>query len=283
MAKVRVYEQWPRILHGLNPLKSEGESLYGYLCRVAEANGYTGAQLLTLLRPDNASLFSPENFSRISFVLRIKEQLWASLVCGYEGPSEKGRYAFLGQEIPSSQMSIHLPRVCALCLRAQEVWWAVWDLRFVVACPLHQCELLDRCPKCRCPLDLARRVKVCLCRCGYDLRKHVPSEASNELIAVADSIYRASGFYRGLRGDNYCPISRFRYKLPVRLSELLSILVQLGAVKGERLPMLISGVSKVLLNAVRMGTIFSTTAYEQERWSPAWEQNAREYRQERPF
>lgn len=157
------------------------------------------------------------------------------------------------------------------------------DLRFVVACPLHRCILLDKCPSCNGSLRLNKRRTVCLCKCGYDLRCHVTSEAPEELIAVADAIYRAAGFYFKTGLENYCPISFSGEALPVKLSELLPLLLYLGRREFGRPLVTISGVSPLLLNAVRMGSIFSIPSYKHDLWLRTFEQNKPNSVQERPF
>jgi hypothetical protein len=273
---------WPRVLHGVAPQKNGEESPYGYACRVAEANGYSGTQIMRLLGRGLVSISIATNFKRISFTLRITERAWGSLAYEYE--SWGNECLFLKQKLGLEQMCIQTPRVCSACLRSRSIWWAVWDLRFVVACPLHRCILLDKCPNCRGPLRLNRRRTVCLCKCGYDLRCNVALEAPGELIAVAEAIYKAAGFYFKTDLENYCPISSSGEALPTKLSELLPLLLFVGR-RGEfgRPPMTISGVSPLLIEAVRTGSIFSIPVYKQDLWFRTFEQNKCKSVQERPF
>jgi len=69
---------------------------------------------------------------------------------------------------------------CPLCLAESCYLRAIWRLAFVTVCPVHGCELLDRCPQCGTPFHFHRGEmgdrnratgSPALCfKCGHDLR-----------------------------------------------------------------------------------------------------------------
>ncbi len=171
------------------------ESPLGYLCRVARAHGYDGSRWLSDLAGTPPGRFElAERGSKLAHTLRLDVSEWRRL-CYMPAFGRIERRTFFGQIIGAHQLNYARPRICPECLRDNPVWWAVWDLKLVSACPIHRCLLIDRCPSCRHKLTWHRRA-VHECRCGHDLREVEPGKAEDRLVTINAAIWSAAGFHR---------------------------------------------------------------------------------------
>ena len=129
-----------------------------------------------------------------------------------------GRFAqrmFCGRVVRRDQFNYRRPRICPDCLRERPIWWAVWDLGLVAACPLHRCLLINRCPACGKEL-VWQRPAVEKCRCGADLRGATSEAANPELMAMNTLIYLAAGFAPGASAE----LALSEYHFPSELRQL---------------------------------------------------------------
>ena len=191
-----------RLLFRVEPVPLE--SLRGYLCRVASAHGYDDPQWLVHLAGFSgysAALDRKDHERPMARVLRLEPQQWRAM--SYRSVKRAGcvaQRAFCGRTVRSDQLNYRRPRICPYCLRESPVWWAVWDLALVAACPLHRCLLINRCPVCNRNL-VWRRPAVEKCRCGADLRAGMADAASADLVAMNTIIYRAAGYSPGAAAE----------------------------------------------------------------------------------
>jgi hypothetical protein len=145
-----------------------GESLRGFVLRIAQANGYCGiAPLLQLARlpPTFASRTSAlQNFAELFDGLVDVDDLltrshWSSIERG-------SRY----QNAMISPVDINLahPKICPICLKESGFARLVWDLRVAITCWRHGCYLLDHCSVCGRRLTWGRKA-LTACTCGANL------------------------------------------------------------------------------------------------------------------
>ena len=185
-----------RLLFRVDPLPRE--SPRGYLCRVAYEHCYGGplslAQIASLSACD---LEREERVKQISHVLRLEPDEWRTMCYRpIKGRDRFDQRSFCGKRVSADDLNYGRPRLCPACLREHPIWWAVWDLGLVTACPIHRCLLLDECPACKRKLAW-QRPAVHKCRCGLDFRKLAPVAADSDLVAINWAIYRAAGFPAG--------------------------------------------------------------------------------------
>lgn len=137
-----------RLVFRVGPLPLE--SARGYLCRVAQANSYHGPlSLVHLAGLRVADLKRLSGVRQIAHLLRLEPQEWAFMCYRHiKGPGPFEERLFYDQPVRADQFNYGRPRVCPHCLREQPVWWAVWDLGLVAACPRHGCILVNKCPAC---------------------------------------------------------------------------------------------------------------------------------------
>jgi len=125
------------------------------------------------------------------------------------------------------------PRLCPACFQACPIWWAVWDLGLVAACPIHRCLLLNQCPACKKKLAW-QRPAVYKCRCGLDFRNLAPEAADSDLVAINAAIYRAAGFPAGEVAELDLTNYGFpREMLELRLGPLLRLILFVGSIREK--------------------------------------------------
>jgi hypothetical protein len=134
-----------RLLFRVDPLPLE--SPRGYFCRVASALGYGSPQWLVDLarfsKPSTA-LDTEDHVHPLAHVLRLEPEEWLAMSYrAVRGTGQFAQRAFCGRTVRADQFNYRRPRICPGCLRERSVWWAVWDLGLVAACPFHRCLLIN--------------------------------------------------------------------------------------------------------------------------------------------
>jgi hypothetical protein len=188
----------PRLLFRADPVA--GESPRGYLCRVAYEHGYSSpnaiAQIAGLWVSGSGSVSGLDHDATIppiSQVLRLEAEEWRSMCYHHvKGRSRFKQRSFNGETISADDLNYRRPRLCTACLRERSIWWAVWDLGLVVACPAHRCLLINQCPVCKRRIAWERPA-IHKCRCGFDLREISAEPADSDLVAINTIVYRAAG------------------------------------------------------------------------------------------
>lgn len=221
-----------RLLFRVEPIPLE--SPIGYLCRVAQVYSYNRPHwLLQLagLSPDKAVLEA--SASRLAHALRLEPEEWLAMCYRrVTRPRSCQLRSFCGKLVGGDQLNVSRPRACPSCLRERSVWWAIWDLCFVSACPTHRCLLVNQCPGCNRMLAW-RRPAVETCRCGRDLRTVTAEAASAELLAMNTLVYRAAGS-PGAGPELDLRVFHFPPELArLRLGPLLRLIRSLGLLGEE--------------------------------------------------
>ena len=204
-----------RLLFRVEPLPLE--SPRGYLCRVAQVQSYNGPRWLAEIAGLPVAGLERENRAQhIAHVLRLEPEEW--LAMSYRHVKRSKRFeqrSFYGQTVGADQFNYRHPRICPSCLRERPVWWAIWDLALVAACPKHRCLLINQCTTCGKKL-VWHRPAVHQCRCGADLCMMTTEAASADLVAMNTIIYRAAGFPPGAAAE----LELTNYHFPVELTQL---------------------------------------------------------------
>lgn len=173
-----------------------GEGVWGYLRRIARHFHYSSPLwLLDLAHLSMGDMENEASAEMISYVLRLEVAEWYAIAHCYVKPEKNcSPVWFLGNIVPYREITHRRPRVCCKCLADELVEWAVWELSLYTTCPIHDCLMIDACP--RCGREISRlRASVHLCVCGYDLRFASPSKASTEMLTLTAAIdHAAAGF-----------------------------------------------------------------------------------------
>ena len=144
-----------RLLFRVDPMV--GESPRGYLCRTAHEHAYCSpnalAQVAGLWVSGTGKVTGLDHdaaIEQLSYALRLEPDEWRSMCYHYvKGRNRFKQRSFCGETVSADDLNYGSPRLCPACVRERPIWWAVWDVGLVVACPIHRCLLLNQCPACK--------------------------------------------------------------------------------------------------------------------------------------
>lgn len=189
----------------ITPKPEKDEGFISYLLRLTEANGYdTPSWILSLSEIDYMELqwkftfvFScSEGFKKFA---KLTGNLLSDLIGllylpapSPENTTGEADYDFYGAFLNRSVIRPHCPKVCVKCLAESGYCRRVWDCSLVTVCPIHECLLLDTCPKCKRRLKAIRN-RLSVCVCGCDWSELQPDLRREHEIAVSRRIYQLCG------------------------------------------------------------------------------------------
>jgi hypothetical protein len=189
----------------ITPKPEKDEGFISYLLRLTEANGYdTPSWILSLSGIDYMELqwkftfvFScSDGFKKLAKLTgNALSDLIGLLYLPASSPKNitcNGNYNFYGAFLNRSIIRPHCPKVCVQCLAESGYCPRVWDCSLVTVCPIHECLLLDTCPKCKRRLKAIRnRLSVCVCGCSWSELQ--PDLRREHEIASSRRIYQLCG------------------------------------------------------------------------------------------
>jgi len=155
------------------PPPKASESLLGYALRVSEANGYdTPWHVFRLAGVGPDEMQSPKlQVGKLAKVLGLRSSALEPMGYSCEEGGESS-YRLLGQSLgkgaSEGYLRLRKPAICTQCVEGKGHIDAFWDLSAAVACPDHQCKVLEKCPECSMPLSWFRP-GLLQCRCGANL------------------------------------------------------------------------------------------------------------------
>jgi hypothetical protein len=189
----------------ITPKPEKDEGFISYLLRLTEANGYdTPSWILSLSGIDYMELqwkftfvFScSEGFKKFAKLTgNILSDLLGLLYLPTPSPKRATGdvdYNFYGAFFNRSVIRPHCPKVCVQCLAESGYCRRIWDCSLVTVCPIHECLLVDTCPKCKRRLKAIRN-RLCVCACGCDWSELQPDLRGEREVAVSRRIYQLCG------------------------------------------------------------------------------------------
>lgn len=189
----------------ITPKPEKDEGLISYLVRLTEANAYdTPSWILSLSDIDYMELqwtfsFLFDSSKGLEKLAQLTDNTLANLgALSYippdfsQGKMSEHEFNFYGAFLNRSIIRPHCPKICPKCLNESGYCFRVWDCSLVTACPLHECLLLDSCPKCRRRIKCVRK-SLSICSCGCDWREIDPQFLAADELAVSRRIYQLCG------------------------------------------------------------------------------------------
>jgi TniQ len=171
------------------PAPLSNESLFGFVLRVSEANGYDSPRHLLRL----ADIFRGQVFAagfpvdRLAKVLGVNgDDLSAIVYRQDQGTTRQYKILghSLGQSLRNAPLRLHHPAFCPQCVEEAGHIDAFWDLEAAIACPTHRCLVIRECPTCTTPVNWCRPALL-KCACGAQFTNELlppPEEATIELM-----------------------------------------------------------------------------------------------------
>jgi hypothetical protein len=169
------------------------ESFIGYIIRLTAENGYERLSwILKKAEIYNGIASNPAgytfvfkksiNLTKLSQMTNVSIDALESMM--YRPINIRGSYTsrhlFITTPVSRYFIQVKKPKVCPCCLQESAYYRKIWDLAPITACPIHQCLLMDRCPKCHARIKWGR-ANVCICKCKFDWRNsyRIPVDSSD--------------------------------------------------------------------------------------------------------
>lgn len=156
------------------PARAPTEGMYGFLLRLAEANGLVGiAQLLPGRKPSIDALERRLGTQRWPQNRTMLDAIRPQLTC------RPGQRSLWNQRHS---------RYCPCCLSESPQWRWEWELTLFTSCPQHGVELIEHCPRCSKKLNWGRQ-SLTNCDCGFSLTSAEPMPVSQAERQLAEIFY----------------------------------------------------------------------------------------------
>ena len=199
-----------------------GESIESWLEHLADANGLTTAQLLTLIRRDGLSTrylsLAPalSTITHLAALARLDpDAVAAATLAAYDGTAldltgldVQDRHSYR-QVAARGWAPAHGTQICPACLADTNTWHSAWRLIIVTTCTIHQSLLVAQCPSCHRPFRDQRHshlrrvgaVPVCgnpigagpVKQCQHDLTNITRTPAPVSVLAMQTRVEAALG------------------------------------------------------------------------------------------
>lgn len=183
---------------------AQGESLPGYVLRLAEANGYSGIRDLLSVLPERCTRPVGAEIRNLRADKARLENLGRLAVgddkhCLRFFAQAAGEHAAIvqGNRIDHDAWLEPAAQLCPLCLEESTVIPEEWDLGCVTACERHRVQLLDTCTVCGEPITWGRSSLTRCPTCCADYRGQPAQPATDDVVTVSGDL---------------ASMARFRYK-----------------------------------------------------------------------
>jgi TniQ len=163
-----------------HPRPHPTESLFGYILRLAEENGYPTPNCILGLLGNRYRGFWSRRIP-LSKLAKVAHRDLCELERIAYCFSESKHYVILGHPVPCGELRrLGKVSLCTGCVRSVGFIEAHWDLELMTGCPVHRSLPLSRCPKCHLHLRWMRPGQL-ECSCGAMLgRVDGPTLPDNE-------------------------------------------------------------------------------------------------------
>lgn len=176
-----------------------GESVHGYMRRLAEINGITLSAVMKLAKTGRMSPVSDNSLwlnlaaaagTTVDTLERMR-RLPADLA------TAPGAISFMGHALRPSHLVRDEMRVCPVCIRKGGTLREVWSVAQITCCPQHGCQLIDTCDddECRRRLNFhyAGGDDAWACVCDKELADLPVITASDLALTAARMLYPIVG------------------------------------------------------------------------------------------
>ena len=153
-----------------HPRPYRTESLFGYVLRLAEENGYRRPFSVLALMGGNSYELNTRRLPLRELARVAHRELCELERIAYHS-SGLGQYRVLGRPVGCNDLKrMGQVSLCPECVRSAGFIEAHWDLELMTGCPVHRSRLLSRCPKCHLGLRWQRPGQL-ECNCGATLER----------------------------------------------------------------------------------------------------------------
>jgi len=183
------YQNAPRL--PVRPRPVQEESLSNYCLRVSESNGYcTPAMMLTMAGIGSRVHVGINEADKVASLVDVDQSLLRSMAYARKEDNKHGTWCRGNHTFRPCEVTPRFTRICPECIQELGYARAIWDVRLVVACPMHRRLLLDACPACGKTLTWRRR-GLLTCSCGHRINSDACRSAPEWTTRVASLIENA--------------------------------------------------------------------------------------------
>ena len=216
------------------PRPQQTESLFGFVLRASEANGYDTPRHIWRAAdlPRGSDLAPRFPTEPLAALLGLKRDALHPLA--YRANLE-GRGSFkilghhLGDDLRGEPLRLKHPAFCQRCVAETGYIDAYWDLSAAVACPIHRTTVLTACPACRRRIGW-ERPGLLTCGCGGSLLEIEGPEASLPVLQLMRLLQsRLHGRTSAIPNARGLPLEHL---VSMPFSGLLHLIAILGAIAG---------------------------------------------------
>jgi hypothetical protein len=187
-----------------------GESLPGFLLRLAEANDYAGIREMLMV----VGIQAPGHLSRLITQVKLSGESLEVLGAMAVGNTSHllpylvepiGDEALLvqGCRVDNDAYLHEHAQICPVCLAQDGFALEEWELAVVTACSRHKVLLRDRCHACNQPIDWGRPHLAHCSGCGSDFRAATLISVDDSICDVVQDFAALAPFRVILRGDEH--------------------------------------------------------------------------------
>lgn len=176
----------------VTPHPLPGESVYGYLLRTVDLNGYASvSEILRYAGMTEQELRSAHiPLDKLAAIIGCTPDTLRPLSYYRTGSNRNKGFGVLGHDLYTTQVRTKDTKFCPDCVQESGRITVFWNLSYAVACPIHGRKPLTVCPGCGKTLSW-NRPGLLMCSCDYDLSKApVDSAYDSRVLALMDVVRR---------------------------------------------------------------------------------------------
>lgn len=171
------------------------ESVRGLVLRFGKQNGFASMKSLAALVSQRTSLTvsSSTDIAQSAEALRAMADMsglagadFDSMAWTRHPSTGEDHLRFQGVVLPSDALLMDRLQVCPGCLAKEAYIKADWDLSHVVACPEHECLLVDACTSCGSAISTDRAFTGYCAECGAAFGRVAAPRASASTLAASE-------------------------------------------------------------------------------------------------
>jgi hypothetical protein len=216
------------------PRPHQTESLFGFVLRASEANGYDTPRHIWRAAdlPRGSDLAPRFPTEPLAAVLGLRRDALHPLAYRADLDS-RGSFKILGHplgdDLRSGPLRLKYPAFCPRCVAETGYIDAYWDLSAAVACPIHGATVLTACPACRRRIGW-ERPGLLTCGCGGSLLEMKRQEASLPVLDLMRLLQsRLHGRTSTIQNAGGLPLEHL---VSMPFAALLHLIAILGAIAG---------------------------------------------------
>lgn len=220
----------------ITPSPFMGETLPGFILRTAERNGYSPMKLLHYARmDDNEARSARPSLEKLAPLFGKSAAELKAVGFDSQQAGHTGRYLqVMGHDIPSIFTRSKHASVCLECVRENGFIDGFHELKYAVACPVHQARTVRNCATCHKPLSWQRE-GLTKCSCGAEIIQTDSDKVTNPAVLTLLGILYAKLMRQPLNQaqmeQNDFPVKAMEQ---LSIQTLLSMIYRFGLFNGEQ-------------------------------------------------